>query len=80
MSEWIEHDGKGMPVDGDTLVYVRFADGWEDERDAFGNDLSPDKAKVWGSGPSSNWVWGEQRPIHLEIVAYRIVSQATQEA
>lgn len=26
MSEWIKHDGKGMPVDGDTLVDVLHAD------------------------------------------------------
>lgn len=24
---WIEHDGKGMPVDGETVVDVRFRDG-----------------------------------------------------
>lgn len=28
---FIEHDGKGMPVDGKTLVHVRFVDGREDK-------------------------------------------------
>lgn len=34
MSEWIKHDGKGMPVDGDTRVDVRWAD--EERPDALG--------------------------------------------
>lgn len=25
---WIEHEGKGMPVDGETVVEVRFRDGY----------------------------------------------------
>ncbi|NNH59480.1 hypothetical protein HLI01_22355 [Rhizobium laguerreae] len=29
MSEWIEHDGKGMPVPAETLVLVRFWGGEE---------------------------------------------------
>lgn len=29
MSEWIEHDGKGMPVGGDTLVTVHLRDGYK---------------------------------------------------
>lgn len=29
MSDWIEHDGKEMPVPGDTVVDVRFRDGTE---------------------------------------------------
>lgn len=39
---WIKHDGKGMPVDGDTLVCVRF----------------PDKhAKQWETTPMRSELW-----------------------
>lgn len=31
MTDWIKHDGKGMPVDGNTLVTVRFRDGREEK-------------------------------------------------
>ena len=29
MGEWIKHDGTDMPVDGRTLVIVRYKDGTE---------------------------------------------------
>ncbi|RYX78505.1 hypothetical protein EON76_05095 [bacterium] len=29
LEEWIEHDGKGQPVDDTTMVCVRFKDGEE---------------------------------------------------
>lgn len=35
---WIEHDGKGMPVDGETRVWVRFRSGIED---------GPSRSKAW---------------------------------
>lgn len=65
-SEWIEHDGKGMPVDGSTLVYVMFRDGAKDEH--------PSRARIWGvhGGPTSNWEHSE--PTDWDIVAYRLHS------
>lgn len=39
---WIEHDGKGMPVDGETRVWVRFRDGVE----------------VCFTSLASEWGWG----------------------
>lgn len=27
MSDWIKHDGKGCPVDGDVLVLIQYRDG-----------------------------------------------------
>lgn len=40
---WIEHDGKGMPVDGGTWVWVRFRDG----------------VQVHFKSLASEWGWGE---------------------
>lgn len=63
MSEWIEHDGKGMPVDGDTLVYVKFSDGDDDSK-----CKRPMTASYW----RHNWNRPEA-PFHgSDIVAYRI--------
>ncbi len=64
---WIEHDGKGMPVDGDTLVICKFRDG-DEEKD--GEEWA---AKFWhSSDPAlSNWVHIYGR--NAEIVAYKVV-------
>lgn len=59
-SEWIEHDGKGMPVDGDTIVCIRMRDG--DETPASWNTA----AEEW------IWTWGE-RDRTGDIIAYRVV-------
>ena len=72
MSEWIEHDGKGMPVSPDTKVIVRFRDGDEETEDLAATAAS------WGAGRGSNW--SHEFPGGSDIVAYHIVSQATQEA
>lgn len=70
MSEWIEHDGKGMPVDGEILVHVRFPDGYEDTHDYQGNPLKPDRADYW----SRSWDWMRPgAPLDVEIFAYRVV-------
>ena len=63
MSDWIEHDGKGMPIDGEIRVHVKFRDGSESYREY------PWLARMWGS----NW---EHYPDHHEadIVAYRIIA------
>lgn len=65
---WIEHDGKGMPVDGGVLVYVRFPDGYEDTADKDGHPLEPSHAEEWGD----NWLWPAGRATFGDIVAYRI--------
>lgn len=77
MSEWIEHDGKGMPVDGETLVYAKFADGYSDNPRL----RNPIPASYWHEplweqkglyADSSNWVWPENGPRDSHIVAYMI--------
>lgn len=69
MSEWIKHDGKGMPVDGDARVYVRWA---HEERE---DDLcSP--ASLWNVYPNE-WVWryddGSMKSPYIRITHYRII-------
>jgi hypothetical protein len=63
--DWIEHDGKGMPVGGDVRVEVRVKDGTEyDEEDA----------SWWGDGGvDSNW--NHTYPTHKDITHYRIVKE-----
>ena len=68
MSEWIEHDGKGMPVDADVRVFVKTRDGWTDE------DFDEAwRAGSWGGeDETSNWIhFGN----HAEIVAYRLADE-----
>jgi len=69
---WIEHDGKGMPVYGDVLVYVRFPDGYEDTADKDGQPLEPSHADEWGD----NWTWPAGHPTFADIVAYRLHTPA----
>lgn len=64
MSEWIEHDGKGMPVSVNTFVNVKFTDG-------SGPEMSPMPAGVWhriGGTPSC---WSHDRGA-AHIIAYRL--------
>lgn len=69
-SDWIEHDGSGMPVPGDTLVYVRLGGGWDD---------------TWCGAPRTADWWHEDEPedsswvgvSSSHIVAYRIVEPVT---
>lgn len=65
--EWIEHDGKGMPVDGETMVQVRYRDGLEGSilRADFLDDENPAR---------SNWWYSEVGP-YEDITHYRIVSE-----
>lgn len=70
-SEWIEHDGKRMPVDGDVLVAVRFKDGCNDFDD------SPILASRWHDDEigASNWIkTGLDRIFNATISAYRIAT------
>ena len=69
MGEWIEHDGKGMPVAGGVVVDVRFRDG---------HVVNALPANYWDSlypehANCSNWVtpiYGD--PLDSRIVAYRV--------
>ncbi|HYE38263.1 hypothetical protein [Methylocaldum sp.] len=67
MSEWIEHDGKGLPVAPETKVLVRLRGGTETG--------DPDRAGWWDDPDptDSNWVANAGSP-SCDIVAYRIVS------
>ncbi len=69
-SEWIEHDGKGMPVPDDTLVLCRFRDGTDEEQ----KGSPPVRASYWHDDylDYSNW-FHAPRPCGAEIVAYRVV-------
>lgn len=60
---WIEHDGKGMPIHGTTMIETRLRRG----------TIHKDRAALWhDEDPKySNWV---HEPCQLDIVAYRVVS------
>ena len=68
-SEWIEHDGKGMPVRQDEFVVVKFrvpGDGFDLQR--------PTQAR-WldmSGGETSLWVFSDKYP-EDDIIAYRVV-------
>lgn len=67
-TNWIEHDGKSMPVPGDTFVYVKFRDGTDD----FGSN--PWTANKWGGNEEqSNWIHNQGKNSSSEIIAYMIV-------
>lgn len=75
MGEWIEHDGNGMPIDGNTYVQVRFRDGHVDENCDPLCDL--DKANYWDdSREGANcWLHNEAgKSSSYEIVAYRVLA------
>lgn len=68
-SEWIEHDGKGMPVNKNTIVRVRTGDDWEEPLDGI---LWP--AGHWGTNlKTSNWTCQDYNP-NAAIVAYQIAT------
>ncbi|RVQ10032.1 hypothetical protein [Sinorhizobium meliloti] len=62
--EWIEHDGRGMPVPSDTIVDVRDRDGTE---------------WVGYPADFHEWKYGTDFP-NEEVASYRIASQASLEA
>lgn len=64
---WIEHDGKGMPVYGDTPVQVRQRDGW-----TCGNYVN---ASYWAVS-HDNWTHDGKRQMY-DIVAYRLHTPAS---
>ena len=69
---WIKHDGKGMPVDGDTLVCVRWADGfashWAD---------NPVEARQWAHSNDEMWSSWRSGSVDDEncISEYRVVTE-----
>ena len=59
VSDWIEHDGGGMPIPGDTFVLL----GWDDgDFETIENFTGRDEDRA------SYWTWGEP------IARYRIVT------
>lgn len=68
MSEWIKHNGKGMPVSAETMVSVKLRGGFED------HGAVP--AGYWHcetSSSNSNWRHYDDRMRDYDIIAYRIV-------
>lgn len=63
--EWIEHDGKSMPVDRGTLVTAKYASGFE-RTDRAGTMHSSDEEM-------SDWRWTDPDD-ELNIVSYRVLS------
>lgn len=66
---WIEHDGKGMPVDGSEYVHVVFRSGRKSHP-----QTSPVQA-VWfdvPGGETSLWNFSSTFP-EDDIVSYRVV-------
>jgi hypothetical protein len=62
--DWIDHDGKGLPVDVDEKVELRFRDG----------DTRVGRAGFWHSDgdEGTQWVFDESDPDY-DIIAYRVV-------
>lgn len=72
MTEWTEHDGKGMPVSPDTKVMVKLRNGWTDEDHVYW-----ETAKYWHEDEpgNSNWCFAGFES-EADIVAYRVLSDA----
>ncbi|MCD1264039.1 hypothetical protein B5M44_04290 [Shinella sumterensis] len=64
--DWIEHDGAGCPVDVDSYVDVRHADGTVSR-------MSP--AGFWCAGLEP-WVHSMCECEEIKIIAYRVVGAA----
>lgn len=64
---WVEHDGSGMPVPGDTRLIVRFRDGVEEE------EHQSSRAEFWYDDELNGnaWVWDNRES---DIIAYRVVN------
>lgn len=72
ISDWIDHDGKGMPVSGNTFVLCRFRDGVEEDEIDFLEEFE-DSAEFWnGDGWRVN-LWKHSGG-SSDIIAYRIVN------
>lgn len=64
MGNWIAHDGQGMPVSGDTLVYTRHSNGFD--------DLNPTRADFWHDENKHCSHWHDTGD-GLYIEAYKVV-------
>ncbi len=64
---WIEHDGSGMPVPGDTLVYTRHSNGFDDSF-----CVEPMRADWWHEDEPESDSWSINDGVY--IVAYRVVT------
>jgi len=64
MTQWIEHRDKGYPdLPLDTLVQVRFADGYETK-------VPPRTVEFWDAN------WSHSTPLHRsDITHYRVVTK-----
>lgn len=73
MTDWIEHDGRGLPdLPTGALVAVRLRGGWTD--DTF---PSHEAWEWWGrsSDGSSSWIDADEEWDEYTIVAYRVVAK-----
>ena len=61
---WIEHDGKGMPVDGETMVHVRHKTGAE--------TASFPASDFYGEGEGMAGDWWTHQGNWFDIVAYKV--------
>lgn len=66
---WIEHDGSGMPVSGDTLVYIRDSTGFDD---SFCTE--PMRADWWHEDDPNFDSWTDNGEGNVYIVAYKVAS------
>lgn len=68
---WIKHDGRGLPIEGSTIVFVRWRDGKDDSHEAQG-----ETAESWTRGKCNWWLWSEGSKNALDIVAFKIARGA----
>lgn len=64
-SGWKNHDGSRMPVEGDTLVYVRQRDGWESPKA---------RPAIQFAYEANNWFFGDKESPY-DIIAYRLAHE-----
>lgn len=64
-SEWIQHDGKGMPVGAQEMVEITCRDGWMSKRPTWAEELTDAAEETGGM-----WVHGGYG---TDIISYRVV-------
>lgn len=67
-TDWIEHDGKGLPVPEDTLVLVKYRNG------VGGTDIAR-RAYSWTASDPECSNWDHTYPCGSDIVAYKVVER-----
>lgn len=80
MSEWIEHDGSGLPVPVGTIVVVRYFSGQLSEPYPAGTIVDTENPAPWGWNCSWHWSHRGMRFVNhpQNIVAYRIVDDGAE--